>query len=251
MDTEVVTVATHSEGTFDNLINNDYNIKVKVLGFGKKWTGFNMKFKLVYDYIKNLNDDKIIIFIDAFDSEINGTIEKAERIFKKNNYKILLSEDNPPIPNYLYSLLPWTTCKNNHMGNSGLYMGYVKYLKIMLKSILKKKCKDDQVNLNKVCKKSKTIDIDHKNEIFYNKITGKFQYNDPNINSIFISQPGTITLKRIYRAFLEYPQFYLKFLLFVYLLIIYFLYKHNQLFYIFIITFLFTTWYIKMDKSCV
>ena len=61
-DYEIITVATHKQGKFDELINNKFQEKVTVLGMGKKWTGFNMKYELVYDYIKNMHDDKIIIF---------------------------------------------------------------------------------------------------------------------------------------------------------------------------------------------
>ena len=39
MNSEVIAVATHEEGLFKELINNNFNIKVKVLGFGEKWTG--------------------------------------------------------------------------------------------------------------------------------------------------------------------------------------------------------------------
>ena len=51
MNAEVVTVATHEEGLLKQLVHNNFNIKVKVLGFGKKWTGFQMKFELIYNYI--------------------------------------------------------------------------------------------------------------------------------------------------------------------------------------------------------
>ena len=63
MTYKVVTVATHKEGRFDTLINNMYNIPIKVLGFGQKWTSFIMKYELIYDYIKNKNNNFIIIFL--------------------------------------------------------------------------------------------------------------------------------------------------------------------------------------------
>ena len=53
MNTEVVTVATHNEGTFEKIINNNFDIDVKVLGYGEKWTGFDMKIRLVYNYIND------------------------------------------------------------------------------------------------------------------------------------------------------------------------------------------------------
>ena len=48
----VLTFATHAEGNFNNMINNKYGIKIKVLGWGKKWTGFRMKNEYIYNYIK-------------------------------------------------------------------------------------------------------------------------------------------------------------------------------------------------------
>ena len=46
-----------------------------------------MKNKLIYDYIKNLNDDEIIIILDGFDSIINKNPNEAIQILK-NNYKV-------------------------------------------------------------------------------------------------------------------------------------------------------------------
>ena len=65
MSYEIITVATHKEGKFDELINNKYE-KITVLGMGEKWRGLKMKFELIYDYIKNMDDNKIIIFLDGF-----------------------------------------------------------------------------------------------------------------------------------------------------------------------------------------
>jgi hypothetical protein len=36
MSTSVITVATHEEGLFNELINNKEGIKIKLLGFGNK-----------------------------------------------------------------------------------------------------------------------------------------------------------------------------------------------------------------------
>jgi len=248
MNTEVVTVATHNEGTFEKIINNNLDIDVKVLGYGEKWTGFDMKIRLVYNYIKNLPDDKIIIFIDGFDSIINGTIEQAENIFRKNNYKLLFS--NSYSINTLSGVLDrliFPSCKNNSVANFGLYMGYVKYLKIILNDILNKKCKDDQVNLNNSCKKYNFIQIDDKNEIFLNKRTRTVK----NENAIFISHPGTLTFKRMWRGLFEYGQFLLTYLIILYLIIVYFLYKNKKKIHIILLTIMFIFYYILMDKSCI
>ena len=38
---EIVTFATHEEGTLNDLVHNPYNVPVKVLGFGEKWMNFS------------------------------------------------------------------------------------------------------------------------------------------------------------------------------------------------------------------
>ena len=101
MDAHVLTFATHDEGTFKDIVNNKYNIPIKVLGYGEKWTGFRMKFEYVYDYIQNLNDNEIVFFIDGFDSYINGELNVALERFKKMNEKVvfsLQSTDSPVFP---------------------------------------------------------------------------------------------------------------------------------------------------------
>jgi len=251
MNSEVITVATHKEGLFDKLINNKFNIKITVLGMGEKWTGFDMKYKLIYNYIKNFPDDKIIIFVDGFDSLVNGKIEDAVKIFKENNFKCLFSLNlNKNLSNIKNNVLKkiYGTCRNENIANSGLYMGYVKYLKIILNEAIKNKCKDDQAVLNKhLCKKNDFIDIDINNLIFENVSDIN---NIQNVKAIFISQPGTISLNRWYRGIFEYGQFLIDYILIVYISIfiiclIYKLYKS-----IFIITLILLLYFNEIDKSC-
>ena len=63
MNIHIITYATHSEGSFENLINNEHNVPITVLGWNKPWKGFMDKFINVYKFIKTLPDDDIIIFI--------------------------------------------------------------------------------------------------------------------------------------------------------------------------------------------
>ncbi len=156
---EVVTYATHSQGMFEELKDN-----VNVLGWGEKWNGFVDKYKGVYEYIKNKPDDMIIIFVDGFDTKINRDPKGAVELFKKRGYKLLFSRD--AIDDKIN--IVFGTCKDGITINTGLYMGYVKYLKQFLESMLKESCKDDQVIANNNCKNFDFIDIDKENEIFYN-----------------------------------------------------------------------------------
>ena len=156
---EVVTYATHSQGMFEELKD-----KVTVLGWGKKWNGFTDRFVAYLEYIKDRPDDDIIIFVDGFDTKINRDPKDAVELFKKRGYRLLFSRDcNDDKYNMMFG-----TCKDGITINLGLYMGYVKYLKIFFKEMLKETCRDDQVIANMNCKKFDFIDIDKGNEIFYN-----------------------------------------------------------------------------------
>lgn len=251
MNVEVVTVATHEEGLLNKLINNTYNIKVKVLGFGEKWTGFQMKSELVYEHIKNLPDDKIIIYLDGFDSTIQGKVNIAVNRFLKYNSKILYSKDLDS-PFFGLERFVFPSCKGNMTLNCGMYMGYVKYLKILLHEILKKKCKDDQVIANRLCEKFDFIAIDDKEEIFKNIYnTRKLENEITKSNAIFFSQPGSLTYKRIIRAIFEYGQYFIPYLLVIYAIIVYLWYKSKKMYHIIILTIMLIIYYIKMDKSCI
>lgn len=245
MKIQVITVATHVEGTFNNIVNNNHGIKVKVLGMNQKWTGFRMKNQLTYNYIKDLDDQDIIIFIDGFDSMINGTLNDAIIRFKKFNTRVLISQENKdfiyPIKKYVFS-----TCKNNIVANSGLYMGYVKELKILLSDALTSSCNDDQVTINTLCKKYDFIMLDENNEIFKNISI----INDENNDAIFCQTPGKITFNRIYRGIFEYGQFIINYILIASILLFILLYKKNYYKGMLLLCILLSMYFQHVDFSC-
>lgn len=245
---EVITVATHSQGLFEELINNKHNIKIKVLGYDKKWTGFRMKNELIYEYIKNLPDDDIIIFIDGFDTIINGDLEKAKDIFIKNNYKVLYSKDNPSF--FVTPYLVYNFCKNKLTANTGLYMARIKYLKIILKKNLNDKCISDQRVLNKNCSLFDFIDIDEKEEIFKNT-----KNLNEKTNAVFIQYPGTkpsISIFTKLKFFIQtYLQFYIKWYLIFICFILIFNKKKNYNNYILLLLHLYLFYYLNIDLSCI
>ena len=246
-DIEVVTVATHDQGLFKELINNKFGIKVKVLGYGKKWTGFKMKFELLNEYIKNLPDDNIIVFVDGFDTKINGNLEKARDIFIKNNYKVLFSKDNSK--NFFLSKKFFTLCKNNLIANTGLYMGRVKYLKIIFEKVLREKCKDDQRIINKNCSNFNFINIDEKKEIFFNSL-----HKNINTESIFIqypgSKPGISSLNALKIRIKIFSQFFLDWY-FMFLLLVIILLKNKKVIVLLIILNILLFYNLDIDLSCV
>ena len=145
-----ITYATHSEGTFEELINNKFNIPVKVLGWGEKWNGFMDKFKNMYKYIKTLPENDIIIFIDGFDSKINQPIDVIKKKFLEFNSDIILSQHYDT--NYIQKKI-FGVCKDNLVANSGLYMGYnIKIQELLNDTLISNYSSDDQTSLNTACK---------------------------------------------------------------------------------------------------
>ena len=242
MSLEVVTYANKSAGMFEELVNNDFGVKVKVLGMGKKWNGFSDKFIGLLEHMKTKKDDDIIIFVDGFDTKINKNISNIKSLFESYNCKILVSK-NPLVLNDGFR---FKKCDDKNVANSGMYMGYVKHLTILLKESIQLKCLDDQVNLNDLCKKYDFIKIDDKELIFKNFATLD---KKESVNALFVSYPGSITLERMSRHPAEYNQFYYIYVLFINIaLLAVFPKKQN---YLLGSLLLFTTFYVfYADKSC-
>ena len=242
MPAEVVTYANKSVGMFEQLINNEHGVKVKVLGMGKKWNGFLDKYKGLLEYMKTKKDDDIIVFLDGFDTKINKNPYNIRTLFESYDCKVLVSK-NPDIFDVGFE---FPKCDNKHIGNVGMYMGYVKHLTILLKESLKPKCQDDQVNLNALCKKYDFVKIDDKEIIFKN-----FSPLDKkeSVNALFVSYPGSITLERISRQPKEYMQFFYIYILFINIALLALFPKKQN--YLLGSLLLFTTFYVfYADKSC-
>jgi hypothetical protein len=231
-DFHFITYATHSEGSFEELTNNKYNIPIKVLGWGEKWNGFMDKFKNMYSYIETLPDEDVVFFIDGFDSVINQPLDVIKKRFYEFNSEIILSLD--PAPFGVLSINSFGICKNDLVANSGLYAGYNKDVKQLIKYILDKNySSDDQRNLNEACKYFKNIVIDTEKKLFDNQ-TYYDRYLKYKSESCFVSTPGALTFNRLKRAPGEYLPFLWKelvSLIFV-LIIIYFIYKNKKKLYV-------------------
>jgi len=96
---KLITVATHTEGYLPWLEKSckRFNIELIKLGFGQKWLGFSWRIKLIIDYLKDINPNELIIFIDAYDVIMLRPLDDIEEYFndivKMTNKKIIMSED--------------------------------------------------------------------------------------------------------------------------------------------------------------
>tara|TARA_Y100000389_G_scaffold45982_1_gene40857 strand:- start:3381 stop:4121 length:741 start_codon:yes stop_codon:yes gene_type:complete len=242
----IITYATHSEGLYDKLIYNEFNIKIKVLGWGDKWKGFMEKVRICNEYIRKLDDDDIVVILDGFDTLINRNgIDGIYEFMENSDKKVIFSKN---IENHMMGLerCVFNYCVGKYIANCGMYMGYAKYLNIVLDETLKMKCKDDQVNVNRMCKNFNFVGIDIDNIIFEN-LSNKSKQS----KAVFIQYPGTITFNRTIRAVKEYTQFFINYLIIInIILVLYFVrFKKKISFIILLIFNLILFSYI--DTSCI
>lgn len=201
---EIVTYANKSQGLFEELIHNEYDVPVRVLGWGTTWNGFLDKYKGMVEYLKDKDDDDIVVFLDGFDTRINKDPKDIEQLFKSYDCGMLVSKDPEPLGGYI-SRKVFETCSKGNIANSGLYMGYVKYVRTVLDDALSMTCEDDQRNLNQLCSKYDFITVDEEQIIFENIAPLTMNKNS---DAIFVSYPATLSLQRVVRSLQEYSQFF-------------------------------------------
>lgn len=204
---KLVTYATHSFGTYEDLINSGHPIVV--LGWGTPWTGFIDKFKGIREYLDTLDDDEIVVFLDGFDSVINKPLDSLEDDFKSLDCKVLVSHDSsnilPEIVQDYTRERVFGSCKDNKTANTGLYMGYCSHLKLVLNQALVGESDDDQRNFNQLCQYFPFIKVDHEKVIFENCENAEQVKRS---KSYFSQMPGTISTSRVTRAIKEYSKYF-------------------------------------------
>ena len=217
---KIITYATHSFGTFDKLIETVPDIIV--LGWGTKWTGFMDKFNAVIEYLENVPDNEIVMFVDGFDSIIKKDLSDVEKIFKSMYCKILLSKHTGVI-RYI-SKKVFTEC-NNFTANSGLYMGYNKYVKEILREALETGEDDDQRALNIACSRTNFIKIDTDHIIFENCFNSEECVQKS--KAYVVQTPGQISVARWSRVTKEYGKYFILEIVLVALIIFYLIRNRN------------------------
>jgi hypothetical protein len=179
MKTHIITIATNSELYFPYLVDSckKNGIPLTVLGYGEKWTGFTFRFDKMIQYLKKLDPNDVVCFIDGYDvicvRNLNEMTDVFLQLKKKNNCKIVIAENNI-IMNNLYNVVLYITVKTsfdkckNKLINAGSYIGQVKDILYVLEQIYTgDNTLDDQKILVKYCKSNPNdIYIDLKNELF-------------------------------------------------------------------------------------
>lgn len=173
----LVTVATHSDGYFPWLIQSceRHNADLEILGWGQKWQGFAWRLTLMIDYLKSLDQNEIVCFIDAYDVVLLKPLSKIEerfiKIHKETKCKMVVAhEDHDSMIHYLGANFTFGTCKGQNV-NAGTYVGFANDLIETLEQIYKLNPQfnsDDQELLVKYCKAfPQKIHIDVDKTLFY------------------------------------------------------------------------------------
>lgn len=203
---KIVTVATSEEGYYKwlKMSCERYNTDLITLGMNQKWLGYNWKLIKMKEYLDNISDEEIVMFIDAYDVILLDDPVKLEEKFINSNKKIIIGCESK---NRLATLgmFVFDTCKGENV-NSGTYIGYNKDLKIMLNKILKENKDpdlDDQKLIIKYCNINKNeIHIDKDSEFFTVKIMGVLEDVDIDIEnnkSFVLHAPGNTRMEKIIR----------------------------------------------------
>ena len=204
----VVTIATDVKG-YLNVLKESCDIngfKFIHLGYKEKWGGFIWKFYKFNCFLNssNFNDDDIIVFVDGYDTICINNSEILLKKFLEYDTNILISqnEDVNFLTNYINKNV-FKDCKGLYL-NTGMYMGYYKYLKELMNILndftnFEDTSLDDQIELTRLCNSSNpfynnNVKIDIHNKIFLNitSITGNF---DIYINNVIIVENNKIYLK--------------------------------------------------------
>jgi hypothetical protein len=138
-DLFIVTIATESKFYFPYLVESckKNGKELIVLGYDKKWEGFSWKFKLMIDFLKTLNDNDIVCFIDGYDVICTRNLLELKNTFieirNKTKCKIIVGHDKLITDSLFYYFSKeivsfyYDTCKNINL-NAGTYIGYAKDL---------------------------------------------------------------------------------------------------------------------------
>lgn len=172
----LVTVATHSERYLPVLEKQaeKKDLKLVKLGMGKKYVGHFMKDLEMMEYLKDLPEDDIVIFVDGFDTLMLGDVEEVKEKFEDSKAKLLMSVENIGMLSFIHSTI-FERVEGNYL-NTGLYMGRAGFLFSFLQDMYSQRY-DLKSNQKTWCsylfklqteKRMEGIKLDEKSEVFLN-----------------------------------------------------------------------------------
>jgi hypothetical protein len=133
----VCTVASHYNRQLKQLLHSGihHGIKMKVLGYGLPYQGDGHKLSYVKEYLNQLPDEDIVLFVDAYDVLFLANAQTILDTFLNKNVVCIFAAEhymaNSWPLHYLAKFYPPSPTVFKYL-NSGTYMGYVGHLKKVL-----------------------------------------------------------------------------------------------------------------------
>ena len=133
----LITVATHSERYLPVLEKQaeKNGVKLVKLGMGKKYVGHYMKDLETMEYLKTINRDDIVAFVDGFDSLMLAHKDEVMAKFRETGAELLLSVENIGMLSFIHATV-FERVKGKYL-NTGLYMGKAGFLLDFLEEMYK------------------------------------------------------------------------------------------------------------------
>lgn len=133
----LITVATHSERYLPVLEKQaeKNGVKLVKLGMGKKYIGHYMKDLETMEYLKTINRDDIVTFVDGFDSLMLANKDEVMAKFRETGAELLLSVENIGMLSFIHATV-FERVKGKYL-NTGLYMGKAGFLLDFLEEMYK------------------------------------------------------------------------------------------------------------------
>jgi len=194
---KIVTVATESQYYFPYLIETikKNNGDIDVLGYKKEWQGFTWRYELMINYLKNIDFNDIVCFVDGYDvicvrdlTDLKTSFLELKREYK---CKIIVSEHKHISRHNNFIHQAYFGSCNKQLINAGTYIGYVKDILTIITNMYQlssSNASDDQILMTKYCQQNPSdFYIDTKSEIFlvldlpYNEVTDQITIKNNNI----------------------------------------------------------------------
>jgi len=121
------------------------DVRLNVLGWGRKWTGLSQKIVAAYWFASSLPSNDVIMFTDAFDSMfVSGNVEKIKNDFISLDADVVFAAECGCWPHIVINA---TICHDHRVGypksptsqrylNSGSWIGYAGKVKEMLAAVI-------------------------------------------------------------------------------------------------------------------
>ena len=192
----VLTVATHSERYLPVLDKQvkDSNLELQKLGMGKDYKGHFMKDLEVMEYVKKINKDDLIVFVDGFDSLMLSSQEEILKKFESFNCDLLLSVENVGMLSFIHDTV-FEKVRGKYI-NTGLYMGKAGFILSFLEEIYADDSYNKKSNQKSWCshlfkliteKRFDNIALDVNSDIFLNHSFTTSNYIEMNSKRIILN----------------------------------------------------------------